>query len=174
MMAKKCDLRQVNRWGKSFGDEIQSFPVAQMVKCVPAMRETWVWSLGWEDPLKKDMATNSSTLARKIPRMEEPSRLQSMGSQRFDTTEWLHSLAKACVLVTQSCPTLREPMVCSLPGSSVQARILEWVATLFSRVPLHPGIESQSPTSQADSLPSEIPGKTQSILFLIIEYCYKL
>ena len=41
--------------------------VAQKVKRLPAMRETWVWSLGWEDPLEKEMATHSSTLAWKIP-----------------------------------------------------------------------------------------------------------
>ena len=56
--------------------------VAQMVKHLPTMRDTQVPSLGWEDPLKKEMATHSSTLAWKIPRMEEPGRLQSMGSQR--------------------------------------------------------------------------------------------
>ena len=56
--------------------------VAQMVKCLPAMRETRVRSLGQEEPLEKDMATHSSTLAWKIPWTEEPGRLQSMGSQR--------------------------------------------------------------------------------------------
>ena len=56
--------------------------VAQRVKCLPAMQETWVRSLGQEDPLKKEMATHSSTLAWKIPRTEKPGRLQSMGSQR--------------------------------------------------------------------------------------------
>ena len=60
----------------------QASLVAQMVKHLPAMQETWVWSLGWEDPLEKEMAIHSSTLAWKIPRMEEPGRLQSMGSQR--------------------------------------------------------------------------------------------
>ena len=53
-----------------------------MVKRLPAMRETWVRSLGGEDPLEKEMATHSSTLAWKIPWTEEPCRLQSMGSQR--------------------------------------------------------------------------------------------
>ena len=53
-----------------------------MVKCLPAMQETWVQSLGREDPLEKEMATHSSTLAWKIPWMEEPGRLQYMGSQR--------------------------------------------------------------------------------------------
>ena len=56
--------------------------VAQMVKNLPAVQETRVRSLGWEDPLEKEMATHSSTLAWKIPWTEEPGRLQSMGSQR--------------------------------------------------------------------------------------------
>ena len=53
-----------------------------MVKNLPAILETWVQSLGWEDPLKKEMATHSSILAWKIPWTEEPRGLQSMGSQR--------------------------------------------------------------------------------------------
>ena len=53
-----------------------------MVKNLPAMWETWVPSLGWEDPLEKGMAPHSSTLAWKIPWMEEPGGLQSMGLQR--------------------------------------------------------------------------------------------
>ena len=53
-----------------------------MVKYLPEMRNTCVQSLGWEDSLEKEMATHSSTLACKIPQMEEPGRLQSMGSQR--------------------------------------------------------------------------------------------
>ena len=56
--------------------------VAQSLKCLPAMRETWVRSLGWEDPLEKEMETHSSILAWRIPWMEEPGGLQSMGSQR--------------------------------------------------------------------------------------------
>ena len=56
--------------------------VAQTVKRLPAVRETQVRSLGWKDPLEKEMATHSSTLAWKIPCSEEPGRLPSMGSQR--------------------------------------------------------------------------------------------
>ena len=56
--------------------------VAQTVKHLPTIRETWVQSLGWEDPLEKEMATYSSTLAWRTPWMEEPDGLQSMGSQR--------------------------------------------------------------------------------------------
>ena len=54
-----------------------------MVKCLPAMWETWVQSLGGVDPLEKEMATHSRTLDWKIPWTEEPGRLQSMGSQRI-------------------------------------------------------------------------------------------
>ena len=56
--------------------------MSQMVKRLPTMQETQVRSLGREDPLEKEMATHSSTLACKIPWTEEPGRLQSMGSQR--------------------------------------------------------------------------------------------
>ena len=56
--------------------------VAQRVKCLPAMWETWVRSLGQEDPPEKEKATHSRTLAWRIPWMEEHGRLQSMGSQR--------------------------------------------------------------------------------------------
>ena len=50
-----------------------------MVKNLPAMQESWIQSLGWEDPLEKAMATHSSNLAWEIPWIEEPGRLQSMG-----------------------------------------------------------------------------------------------
>ena len=61
-----------------------------MVKRLPAVWETWFRSLGWDDPLGKEMATYSSTLVWKITRMKEPGRLQSMGSQELETTEQLH------------------------------------------------------------------------------------
>ena len=70
--------------------------VAQTVKCLPAMRETRVWFLGWEDPLGKEMAIHSSTLAWKIPWTEEPDRLQSKGLQRVGH-DWATSLTH-CVL----------------------------------------------------------------------------
>ena len=54
------------------------------------MQETWVQSLGWEDPLEKEMATHSSILAWEIPWTEEPGGLQSMGSQESDMTEQLN------------------------------------------------------------------------------------
>ena len=61
---------------------LQASLVAQMVKNLPAMQETWVWSLGQEDPLEKEMATNFSILAWRIPWTEEPGGLPSMESQR--------------------------------------------------------------------------------------------
>ena len=64
--------------------------VAQRVKRLPAMWETWVQSLSREDPLEKEMATHSSTLAWRIPWMEELSGLQSTGRKELDTTERLH------------------------------------------------------------------------------------
>ena len=56
--------------------------VAQLVKNLPAVQETWDQSLSWEDPLEKEMATHSSILAWKISWTEEPGGLQSMGLQR--------------------------------------------------------------------------------------------
>ena len=58
-----------------------------MVKNLSTVQETWVQSLGKEDPLEKGMATHSSILAWEMPRTEEPGRLQSMGSQRVTETE---------------------------------------------------------------------------------------
>ena len=60
--------------------------VAQMVKNLPAMQETLVQSLDWEDPLEKEMATHSSILAWKTPWTEEPGGLQSIASQRITHT----------------------------------------------------------------------------------------
>ena len=82
-----------------------------MVKYLPTMQETWVRSLGWEDPLEKEMTTHSSTLAWKIPWTEEPGRLQSiMGLQKdSDMTEQLHFHFQTNMLLLlshfQSCPT---------------------------------------------------------------------
>ena len=56
--------------------------VAQMVKNLPAMQQTWVQSLGWEEPLEKGIATDSSILVWEIPQTEELGQLQSMGSQK--------------------------------------------------------------------------------------------
>ena len=75
--------------------------VAQMVKCLPVMWETWVRSLEPEDPLEKEMATHSSTLAWKIPWMEEPGRLQCIGSQRV-RDNWATSLLDCSLIQISS------------------------------------------------------------------------
>ena len=83
------DLGLIPGLGRSLGEGngyplwySQASLVAQLVKNPPAMQETWVWSLGWEDPLEKGMTTHSSILVWKIPWTEEPARLQPMGLQR--------------------------------------------------------------------------------------------
>ena len=69
-----------------------------MVKNMPVMQETWVWSLDQKDPLEKGMATHSSILAWRIPWTEEPGGLQSMRSKESHTTEWL---ALVCSSITK-------------------------------------------------------------------------
>ena len=67
--------------------------MAQIVKNLPVMQETWALSLAWEDLLEKGMGTHSSILAWRIPWKEEPGRLQSMGSQRVMTKQLKHTHA---------------------------------------------------------------------------------
>ena len=83
------DPSLIPRSGRSPGEELGyplqyswASPVAQVVKNPPAMRETWVQSLGWEDPLEEGMTTHSSILAWRIQWSEEPGGLQSIGLQR--------------------------------------------------------------------------------------------
>ena len=79
---------EINESNTNYGvrkkDSSRASLVAQLVKNLPAMQETWVWSLGWEDPLEKGTATHSSNMAWRIPWT-----VWSIGSQRVDTTEWL-------------------------------------------------------------------------------------
>ena len=89
--------------------------VAQVVKPLPAMRETRVQSLGLEDPLEKEMAIHSSTLAWKVPWMEEPGRIQFMGSQRVR-----HDRANSLTLAVHRV---------------LNSRILKWFAVPFSSGP---------------------------------------
>ena len=69
--------------------------VAQMIKNLLAMEETWVWPLGLEDPLEEGMATHFSILGWRIPRTEEPGGLQSMRSQSRTRLKWLSTRARA-------------------------------------------------------------------------------
>ena len=87
----------------------------------PAMWETWVWSLGWEDPLEKGMATHSSILAWKIPWTEELGRLQSRRSRRAGHNwELTHSL------LFWSCRTQLHPILSSLPWLQGSQQLSLW------------------------------------------------
>ena len=90
-----------------------------MVKRLPTMWETWVWSLGWEDPLEKEMATHSSTLAWKILWKEEPGSLLSMGSQRVgqNTLIWTNLISRTHVpYLTRLLWELKQITSVKLPG----------------------------------------------------------
>ena len=108
----------------------QASQVALVVKSLPAMQETWVWSLGWEDPPEKGMETHSSILAWRIPWTEEPGGLQPMGSQtvrhdlvakhtqRRAQTVWstiLAVLRKSFVLLRTQRSTFEQSSKLSLP-----------------------------------------------------------
>ena len=96
---------------------IRTSLVAQTIKCLSTMWETWVQSLGWEDPLEKEMAIHSSTIAWKIPWTEEPGRLQSMGSQRVGH-DWATSL-------------FTFPFLLSQPGSTPEASLTLLTGTIL-------------------------------------------
>ena len=105
------------------------------------MLETWVWSLGWEDPLEKEMSTHSSILAWEIPWTEEPDRLEFMRSQKvglnWTMTTNLPSVQFSSVQfisVAQSYPTLCDPMNCSMPGLPVHHHLPEFTQTHVHRV----------------------------------------
>ena len=96
-----------------------------------------------------------------------------------DTTERLHFNFHLCVLVSQSCPTLCDPMDCGLPGFSVlgvlQARILWWIAFPSPEELPNPGIEPWSPASKADSLPFELQGSPnrfrKGVTYSLVNLC---
>ena len=109
------------------------FAVAQMVKNPSAMQETWIWSLGWDDPLEKGMAIHSSILTWRIPWTEEPGGLQSVGSQRVGH-DWETNInyGQICLGLIRACGfCLWSPLT-----SSVAADI---VPCLYLKLP-HPSI----------------------------------
>ena len=155
--------------------------VAQMVKRLPAMRETQVRSLGWEAPLEKEMAIHSSILAWKISWMEEPGRLQFMWSQRVGH-DWATSLslkrlkpsslrlwkkcAVDCFLPTWSIPSLSSTSSCVFQGcwgSQSYAHFTETVA----RIQRH----SEWGRSGNRSLVTRLPGTSHHTLDGISGFC---
>ena len=105
--------------------------VAQRLKRLPGMRETQVRSLGWEDPLEKETATHSSTLAWRIPWREEPGVLQSMGSQRVG-----HDWATSLSLFTQACQEAVLPVKSMPTRVRTQQRLLQMLETDFPKLHL--------------------------------------
>ena len=107
-----------NRWGNNGNSDRLYFLaslVAQKIKRLPAMQETWVQSLGQEDPLEKEMATHSSTIAWKIPRTDEPGRLHSpWGCKEADTTKQLHLFSWAPKSLQMVTAAMKLEDACSL------------------------------------------------------------
>ena len=128
------------------------------------MQETQVLSLGQKDPLEKEMAAYGSVLAWDISmdrgawQVTVHGVAESWAQLSTRPVIWIYDRA-VCVFVSQSCRILCSPVDCSPPGFSghgiLQARILEWVAIPSPGGLLHPGIEPESPTLQAESLPTE-------------------
>ena len=160
----------INTWVWIGGRHYASWAslVAQLVKNLPVMQETWVQSLGQEDPLENIMAAHSSILAWRIPWTEEPGRLQSMGLQRVGhdwvtfTLCWLCKIGSEWVKVAQSCPTLCDPMDYTVCGI-LQARILEWVAFPFSRQSSQPRDQTQISRVEGRFFTSWATGKPKNI-----------
>ena len=112
-----------------------------MVKRLPGMWETQVPSLGWEDPLEKEMATHSSTLAWKIPWTEEPGRLRSMGLQRVgqdSVTSLLVSLSRH--IITKLRFLSRQPDVISIQLWSLGMNSLQLASHLQTFHMTHPSL----------------------------------
>ena len=112
--------------------------MAHMVKKLPAVWETWVWSLGWEDPLEEGLAAHSNILAWRISWMEEPGRLQSMASQRVghdwpQKQQHTYMWGFLAAQMVKSLPAMQETWVSSLgqvdpleKGMATFSSILTW------------------------------------------------
>ena len=162
--------------------------VAQLLKNLPAVWETWVQSLGWEDPLEKGKATHSSILAWRISWTIQS--VQSMGCKESDRTEWLslHFIRLSYIILKfiyqNSYAAIRIPLcmhACSVmsdslwphglyspwnsPGQNTGVGSLSLLQGIFPTQGSNPGLWLQS-----DSLPAELPGKpyNQGLLLLLL------
>ena len=129
-----------------------------MVKHLPTIRETWVQSLGWEDPLEKEMATHSSTIAWKIPWTEEPGRLSPWGHKESDTTERLHLVGAGQLKKKES--TKEKAASAPLPSSA-----LHYYSKHFTNAPVHPALLEPS---QFSNIHSSWQPVALLVLFLIL------
>ena len=136
--------------------------VAQMVKNLPAMWDTWVWSLGYKDPLEKGMATHSSILAWRIPWTEEPGRLQYMWLQSWTWLSdfyllWhvLHLLYALSLSIGADSRTLP---ICSLWISYRQlilcAKSLAETGKIHRALPITIQIDSSKPLPRTNQYPT--------------------
>ena len=116
--------------------------VTQTVKNLPAMQETWVQSLGQEDPLEEEMATHSSSLARRIPWTEEPGGSSPWGRKESDSTEWLtHTYHSICVWKSHNVSSIPFSQVFVKKWSNLKNHleikaewsILFWIFVLLTR-----------------------------------------
>ena len=122
--------------------------MAQRLKRLPAMRDTQVRSLGWEDPLEKEMATHSSILAWRIPWREEPGGLQSTGSQRVG-----HDFTSLTIC--------RTSLVAQMVKSPLATQEI-WVQSLGQEGPLEKGMATHSSLLAWEIPCTEEPGGLQS------------
>ena len=130
---------------------LRIFLMAQIVKNLPAMQETWIWSPGWEYPLVKGMASHSSVFAWRTPWIEEPSVLEFMDFQRarqFSSVQFSS--------VAQSCPPLCDPMNCSTPSLPVHHQLLE-----FTRTCVHWVSDAIQPSHPRSSPSPPVPNPSQ-------------
>ena len=122
-----------------------------MVKRLPTTRETWVQSLGREDPLEKEMATHSSILAWRIPWTKEPGGQQSMGSQDLDMTR--QSLVAQMV---KRLPTMRETLVQSLGWEDPLEKEMAPLSSILGwKTHGQRSLEGSSPWGRTESDPTE-------------------
>ena len=139
------------------------------------MQETWVQSLGWEDPLEKGKATHSSTPAWRTPWAEVPGGLQSVGSQGV-RHDWMPKhITRSVSSVAQSCPTLCHPMDRSTPGLPVHHQLPEFTQTRVHRVgdaiqPSHP----LSPPSPPAPNPSQWRGTSAKMAKQVGQLAHRL
>ena len=105
--------------------------MAQTVKHLPTMRETWVRSLGWEDPLEQEMVTHSSTLAWKIPWMEEPGRLQPIGVTKSRTRLSNFTFTSLVIIHSDNCCEKTDVSILLCGGFRLQADMDTALPALF-------------------------------------------
>ena len=140
----------------------------QTVKSLPAARETWVWSLGQDDPLDKGMATHFSMLAWRIPWTEEPGGLQSTGSQESDSAERLHVrflffmvMHSHLERVEGAAPATPDP--CSPSATSCKESIVVWWLSWDSSFGTPWTVARQAPLSTG------LPGNNTGLLPFLLQ-----